>query len=1141
MHLPGSLQVPDDLPVRAVSVCSTHAPSDAAPALTEEQEQSVARRSEALSLSAGAGSGKTSVLVERFVRAVCEDGVAPAQILAITFTERAAGELRARVRRRLLGLGEREAARDTEAAFVGTFHAFCARLLRSHTRLAGLDPDFAILEEGLAARLRGEAFAGAARAFLEHERDEAVELIAAYDLDNVRVMIEGAYLALRSRGSRAPRLPLPVLGSDAGEPDRAAASACSLLDELLALFGEAYEQIKRARAAVDFDDLELLAYELLERHETVRSAWSERFALLMVDEFQDTNPRQLGILRALERQNLFTVGDEHQAIYGFRHADVRLFRARRSELAERGASLELTHNFRSRASLLAVVNAVFGSRFENFSALLAARTHAPAPSLEEPSGQLRLEQPRSELHVERLPGRLGLEEPAEPAVEMLLTSTRGWEQDADLAGAIGRAMPAGALWRQAEAHLLAERISELVRSGRALAGEVVVLFRAGGDIDVYERALRLRGLRTLAAVGGFWAQQQIAELLSFLAVLANPLDEQALYSTLASPLVGCSSDALALLADAARASSLSAWETALLAAERGELLGELPERERETLVSFCAQVQRERRGAPMRSISQLIERAIGAHGYRAHVLALEWGERRLANIHKLMRIARRFEASEGYDLRGFLDHAAHLREAPSSAEADAPVDELQPDAVRLMTIHAAKGLEFPVVCVADLGRSPNSRSPSLIVDGERLGLRLQRLDGEKAAPALDYEELCEERALAEAQEEDRIVYVAMTRARELLLLSGAVDFERWPEQRQGAPTISWLGLSLAAELPALAAAADVGGDAQEVALGARADARVRLRLSTPALAATLLGLGTPRTPIAPASARPAPAGVPIRAEETQRTAHHDRPATLSYTTLSELERCGYRYYLERVLGLSEDRSASRAQPAQRGLEATARGTLIHRLLEELDLKRPQPPSAREVGRVARELGMRVSAGEREEISTLIAAAARSQLAQRLARLESARREHPLAFALGDGAPLLVGVIDLIAEEPHGGHLVLDYKSDRVGPDVDLEELVTREYGMQRTLYALAVLRSGAASVEVVHWFLQRPGEWAGATFSQADRPELEQLLAARVARALEGEFRVSDAPHRALCETCPGRASLCSWSEAQTLSEQPAV
>src|ERR1700735_4049285 len=153
--------LPHDLSLRAFSDLGQQLTFEYAPsrASTDEQEQAIARRRGSLLLAAGAGSGKTSVLVERFVRAVREDGVAPGRILAITFTERAAGELRERVRARLLALGEREAARDTEAAFVGTFHGFCARLLRAPARTAGLEPEFAILDEGLAGRLRGEAFA----------------------------------------------------------------------------------------------------------------------------------------------------------------------------------------------------------------------------------------------------------------------------------------------------------------------------------------------------------------------------------------------------------------------------------------------------------------------------------------------------------------------------------------------------------------------------------------------------------------------------------------------------------------------------------------------------------------------------------------------------------------------------------------------------------------------------------------------------------------------------------------------------------------------------------------------------------------------------------------------------------------------
>ena len=197
----------------------------------------------------------------------------------------------------------------------------------------------------------------------------------------------------------------------------------------------------------------------------------------------------------------------------------------------------------------------------------------------------------------------------------------------------------------------------------------------------------------------------------------------------------------------------------------------------------------------LRTIAASIERAIEATGYREHVLALEWGERRLANVHKLLRLARRFEATEGRDLRGFLDRVEYLASA-ARVEPDAPVEGVEPDAVRLMTIHAAKGLEFPVVCVADLGRQPSSRMPDLLVDGDRVGLRLMRLDGERSQPALAYEELCAELRTREAEEEDRIAYVAMTRARERLLLSGSARFERWPRTAPGAAPISWLAPAL---------------------------------------------------------------------------------------------------------------------------------------------------------------------------------------------------------------------------------------------------------------------------------------------------------------------------------------------------------
>ncbi len=1087
--------------------------------LTDEQEAPVSRRSEPLLLSAAAGSGKTSVLVERFVRAIREDGIAPGRILAITFTERAAGELRERVRERLLSLGEREAARDAEAASVGTFHGFCARLLRAHPLPAGLDPEFSILEEGLAARLRERAFSAALRAFLEGERSGAVDLVAAYGVDRVQGMVEGVHARLRSRGQLRPRLPLRAPSEAAGEDERDALAACVLLDELLAGFTEAYEDLKSDRRAVDFDDLELRARRLLEDHDSVRAAWAERFELLMVDEFQDTNPRQLGILEALERGNLFTVGDEFQSIYGFRHAEVGLFRERRASLSELGGSLVLTRNFRSVPPLLEVVNEVFSDRFSGFSRLRAARAAAQS----------------------------------EPIVELLLTARSGWEEDQELASDIARGLPPAALWRQAEARLLAQRVAELVQGGSARAGEVAVLLRSGGDLEVYERALQLRGMRTLAAAGGFWAHQQIGDLLAYLRALANPLDELALYGTLASPLTGVSRDGLALLSRAAGQAGLGVWETLARSPSEG-LLDELSEADRGILLAFCARLEGERARASERTLSELIERAIRSSGYRDHVLGLEWGERRLANVHKLLRLARAFEASEGRDLRGFLDHALRLQETTGARESDAPVEGVEPDAVRLMSIHAAKGLEFPVVCVADLGRAPNVRQPELLADGERLGLSLVRLDGEKPLAALDYEELAEERKLAESEEEDRILYVAMTRARERLLLSGAVEFERWPEARQAPTMISWLGPALTAEVVTLAASA---GPAQAIHDLAVAGAQVRLRLSSAHSAGQVLdrsgmSTGAPPVPSYLRGAANLERPVPRTAQMSLLTGASGagaRLSTLSYTSLSELERCGYRYYLERELGMGERRARSGSASAAGALEARARGTLVHRLFETLDFRAPSAPAAADVAAHARELALRTSAEEREEIVRLIAGALAAPGAARLAGAVALRREYPFAFTLTGaaangavdhaGAVLVNGVIDLLAEESDGSRLVIDYKSDRIGSEEDLAALVEREYGIQRLVYALAVLREGAPAVEVVHWFLERPEEWLLARYSEADQSELEELLAARIDSARARGFAVSEHPHRGLCETCPGRASLCSWSEAETLREIP--
>jgi hypothetical protein len=263
------------------------------------------------------------------------------------------------------------------------------------------------------------------------------------------------------------------------------------------------------------------------------------------------------------------------------------------------------------------------------------------------------------------------------------------------------------------------------------------------------------------------------------------------------------------------------------------------------------------------------------------------------------------------------------------------------------------------------------------------------------------------------------------------------------------------------------------------------------------------------------------------------------PPTLSYTSMTLLERCGYRYYLERVLRMPEQPAEGGSETG--GLDARDRGVLVHRLLEMHDFAAGGAPEDGRVATVAAELGIATSADERAEVSALIDGALRAPMAARIASSRRLRREHPFAFGLGEGAPLVNGVFDLLCDEADGTALLVDYKSDRLAPGTETKALVARDYGVQRLLYALAVLREGALVVDVVHWFLERPDEPAVARYTLSERAGLEDQLARRLGALRAQPFAVSAEPHRALCLTCPGRGGLCSWSEEETMREEPAA
>ena len=1085
-------------------------------------------------VSAGAGTGKTTVLVERFVKAVCERGLDVDSLLVITYTERAAGELRDRIRARLVEAGRPELARELDAAWISTIHGFCHRLLRAHPFAAGIDPRFRVLDDAQARVLQREAFDLTLGEFCADGDEERLGLLSTYGVRALRRMLTGVHETLRAAGrplalELGERAGLPerieelreaaqALAADgeAGETARATASRSlevlaertlperlldlgelkargeravsyeearrsveqaaldelaardrDLLQELLERFGAAFRAAKDRESALDFEDLQLAARDLLRDDPAVRERESWRFRSIMVDEFQDTNRLQCEIVDLLaegpEGKELFFVGDEFQSIYRFRHADVEVFRERREQS---GGVLALTQNYRSRPEVLAAVNHLFSTEFgEEFQPLEAAGRF-PDPVFGAP-------------------------------VELLVTDKKSY------AGTPTH-------WRRAEARHIAARVRQLVDSGEASAGEIVLLFAAGTDAEHYEEELRKAGLQTYRATGrGYFGQQQVVDMLAYLRLLHNRYDDEALVTVLASPFVGLSNDALLLLRRAATRRPL------FQPFERG-LPGDLSDEDRRLCRAFLQRFERLGAAANGLSLERLCERIVADHDYDLAVLAQWDGRRRYANMRKLARLARSYEELRGRDIEGFVRFVRD-QEAVGARELEAVAEEEDADAVRLLTIHSAKGLEFKVVIVADAGRDRNAPSPDEILclpDG-RFGFRVADPATGSRRPAFGYEQVREAEREAERAERLRLYYVAMTRAIDRLIVSGAIDPGRAADQ---ATPIGWVLARLEAE--ELDAAEE--GPVELVRDGARLLVRVDRHREETTLQAPApepepadegqlaLFAGDELAPLPPPAPR-LPELAPVPAPPLHRVRR------LSYSALALFDRCSYRYYAERVAGLRAE-DARGTVPGATGLAATEVGDAVHRLLETVDLMAPAVPDLEPV----RVWYPAVTDEELERIRGFVASYCESELAGRIAGLAGARPERPFAFE-HDGV-LLHGRLDVLWAEDDRA-LVLDYKTNSLAEGTP-EEIVEADYRLQQLVYALACFRTGVEEVEVVYHFLERPDAVVSTRFVRADLPGLEAELSAAIARIDEGDFRPS--PSEFTCSGCPALDRVCA-------------
>jgi ATP-dependent helicase/nuclease subunit A len=855
--------------------------ADRPPVLTDQQRRPLGVADSSVALSAGAGCGKTAVLTARFLGDLDGNDRRPLrEIVALTFTEKAARELRQRIRnqcRAKLAEGEdpahwRAVLRGLEAAPIGTFHEFCVRWLRRHAIEAKIDPDFNVLDESIAVTLRDEALRKCLRHWLSDSEDDLVELAVEYGLRRVRESLL-SLLSQRSLGeidawagktpgelidlwrekwanegrkarfhkvlraaracleALAPHEPthqvmrqrrafllerLPVLDqlvpSDAWlgevpemakvqgggtkkhwasediyekvrdtlkelrdsiedflkkvqwdeEITRQAAEHGLRFARLASKARREYDEAKRARGLLDFDDLILKTRALLGAEpDTIGREPKESIARLLVDEFQDTDPVQSEILERLVgdgfgRGRLFLVGDFKQSIYRFRGAQPGIFQEFHDRFPADG-QLALTENFRSVPGVLDFVNALFAEAFQPSSRLLPRRDE------------------------------LG----DEPAVEFL------WAVETDHETPGGKTSVSDR--RKVEARWIARRIQQMIGSGRLIRDmktgqmrpvqlrDVVLLFRSMTDTSAYEAALNEEGLDYYVMGGSaFYAQQEIHDLINLLSVIEDPRDAVSMTGALRSPFFGLSDEGLFWLATSKHGELADGLE-------RVEEIEELSPDDRRQALRARTLLQRWRAIKDRTTIAALVDCVLSESGYEPALLGEFLGERKRANVRKLVRQAREFDQQGGFTIAEFVTRLrASLRETPREEQA-ATTDE-EGTSIRLMSIHQAKGLEFPVVVLPDLNRKrPGKLDPvafhpvlgPLVRPSRDLAAESDEPESGQSLGWLTYQ------ALERRDEDDealRLFYVATTRARDLLILSDGLE----SSGKLGSPAMSLL-------------------------------------------------------------------------------------------------------------------------------------------------------------------------------------------------------------------------------------------------------------------------------------------------------------------------------------------------------------
>ena len=1069
---------------------------------TEEQLLAIdiRRLGEDACIVAGPGSGKTTVLVERY-RQLIASGLEPFEILAITFTEKAAANMRRRLAAEFAG--DPEMLRKLDRAYVSTIHGFCSRLLRDHATAAGVDPEFTILDEQVAVLEQARALRETLDRFVRQDRAAMERLLHATCGADLEDLIPGIYDGMRAAGVRPnqlreyPHLRAPSFeqfqnavkrfakgfpakpnltqreAKDAAEEwleragtirssrellnlvcdntlntraanhakedliqlkkekrlmasllDQAYASEKELLIQILAAFDDLYRSRKFAEARLDFNDLEFYAVRLLEENPEVRQSVNDQFRLVMIDEFQDTSAQQSRLVELVRAPGRFyAVGDLNQSIYSFRHASPRVFESYRNAVARSNAHLqELVQNWRSREPILLTTQLILRG-----AAGIAERDLSPS---------------------RQLPPR------THPCIEAIACEQADEDEDA----------------YALEAAWVVDRILHLRQTLRldedqrpAQLSDFAILFRNMRVIQPYLDALERANLDyNLNRRNGFFETREARDLLHLLRAIHNARDAVSMLVVLRSAFAGVSEEALLRLS-----------------LQRGQVKDQLmhadlttfSEEDRIRLERFRTAFGRWRAAASQVPIDRLLLRALDDMGVTWNPTSPS-GE----NIEKFLTIARSYPEMT---LGEFVEHAQAMR-AANPRESDAPIDESR-DAVQIMTVHAAKGLEFPVVILAAMDKGVDAaRSPVLNFTPEfGLGVKWLQPDG-KNESGLVHQENKQRINATEAEEANRLLYVALTRAQEHLILC-------WTQKPDKEPAHWGLTVSNALALGQIAASPEAAVQTYYAPNQRPFEVRV---LRTAALPPPFLMDGLQSQFKNDALVLDAPL----------LTDQFDPDITA--TALSRFHSCPRKYYLASFLGFDGDYLHPRAKVSSllTGNRASEIGTQVHRLLAGDPVEKPDLEATR-----------------------LAQVFERSVLGRRSYKAAHRETEWDFVFALDN--VILRGTIDLWFEDA-SGIAIVDYKTDTL----DAKEAADRtlDYTLQLQVYALALEKALGKRPDHAWLHFLRPE--AAIPVPIADSAATVLKAARELTLAQERvEFPLHTGPHCRRCEfyrnLCPAKLS----------------